>query len=150
MDIKSDNNLENLKKGLTASIEKYLSEAKEEQRCITAKISDIPEQISKLVNKGGELAAEQHVLNSLRFREMRSRYMLIIDSCTETFDWIFEPSYGTADKVASRENHTAFRQWLERGDGIYWVSGKAGCGKSIYARIGLQSKLFELGQAGTS
>jgi len=130
MDIKSDNNLEILKQALTGSIKRYLSEAKEEQNCIYLRINDIPEQISKLVNRGGELAAEQSILNSLRFREMRSRYTLITDSCTKTFDWIFEPSYGMVGKVASREDHAAFREWLERGEGIYWISGKAGCGKS--------------------
>ncbi|MCJ1250573.1 hypothetical protein MMC30_007801 [Trapelia coarctata] len=130
MDIKSYNNLEILKQGLTESIKEYLSEAKVEQSCMTSKISDIPDQISKLVNRGGELAAEQSILNSLRFREMKSRYVLIADSYTNTFDWIFESLYGMVDKTASQEDHTAFRVWLERGDGIYWISGKAGCGKS--------------------
>ena len=44
----------------------------------------------------------------------------------KTFQWIFEPD--GPDMSTRRWDN--FVQWLEQGDGLYWISGKAGSGKS--------------------
>ncbi len=63
-------------------------------------------------------------LDSLYFPEILARQETIADAHKETFEWIFDAS-GT--KVFP---WNSFVDWLEEGEGIYWINGKAGSGKS--------------------
>jgi len=58
---------------------------------------------------------------------MRVRHAQIAMAYKKTYDWILDPS-------DLQENdpryHIKFSDWLRSGSGIYWVSGKAGSGKS--------------------
>jgi hypothetical protein len=63
-------------------------------------------------------------LNSLYFPDLISRHEQIPEAHEKTFQWIFEPHGELALKWDS------FIQWLQAGQGIYWISGKAGSGKS--------------------
>ena len=69
---------------------------------------------------------EQHtrLLKSLWFAEILSREETIAEAHRKTFQWIFDRS-GRAVRPWSN-----FTSWLEDGKGIYWISGKAGSGKS--------------------
>ena len=73
-----------------------------------------------------EINIRKWVLDSLGFAAMQNRQEEVAQAYHRTFEWIFEePS----------EEHmpapwTNFVDWLRRGDGIYWVNGKAGSGKS--------------------
>ncbi|PMD21984.1 hypothetical protein NA56DRAFT_670561 [Hyaloscypha hepaticicola] len=46
-----------------------------------------------------------------------------------TFEWIF------CDPVAHQKLWSNFDQWLESGNGIYWINGKAGSGKSTLMKF---------------
>lgn len=73
------------------------------------------------------LAEEEYrtrFLESLWFPEILSREETIVEAHSETFQWIFDSS-GRA--VRPWDN---FITWLERSGGTYWISGKAGSGKS--------------------
>lgn len=73
------------------------------------------------------LAEEEHrtqLLKSLWFAEIFSREETIAEAHSETFQWIFDRS---GQAVQSWDNFVA---WLENGEGTYWISGKAGSGKS--------------------
>ena len=63
-------------------------------------------------------------LETLYFPEILSRQEEIADAHKQTFEWIFDAS---GSKVLPWNN---FVEWLERGQGIYWINGKAGSGKS--------------------
>ena len=68
----------------------------------------------------------QHFLNSLWYPEIHRRRETVSKAHEKTFEWIYEldgfdPSNRRWDSII---------QWLEHGEGIYWVSGKAGSGKS--------------------
>ncbi len=63
-------------------------------------------------------------IDSLYFPEILSRQERIADAHTQTFEWIFD---GSGNKVFSWDS---FVDWLEQGEGIYWINGKAGSGKS--------------------
>ncbi len=67
------------------------------------------------------------ILDSLRFPSMCDRYDEIDDAHKKTFDWIFRHD----SNVHSWSN---FSDWLVQGDGIYWINGKAGSGKSTLMR----------------
>jgi hypothetical protein len=55
----------------------------------------------------------------------------------KTFEWIF------GEREFEMEGRTSFLQWLRQGDGIYWISGKAGSGKSTLMKLLRDSKRTE-------
>lgn len=86
----------------------------------------------KAVLKGLETQAAAadiatHILKSLQFPRMHDRRSLIHDSHPKTFSWIFESSM------------SPFRDWLRDHNGAFWVSGRAGSGKSTLMKYITQS-----------
>ena len=80
----------------------------------------------------------KRLLDSLWFEELWSREERIADAHRETFEWIFDP---TGKGVGRWDN---FVEWLERGEGIYWIKGKAGSGKStLMSFLGQDSRIPE-------
>ena len=76
---------------------------------------------------------ENFVLESLRFKSMNDRHEDIAEVHEKTFEWMLEgeDSYN----APSLENQsTDFVKWLRDGEGIYWINGKAGSGKSTLMR----------------
>lgn len=67
---------------------------------------------------GHYVAKQQAIIGSLWFPTILSRHDQIPEAHRKTFEWIYDP--GT----------TVFAEWLKTGDGIFWISGKAGSGKS--------------------
>jgi hypothetical protein len=74
------------------------------------------------------LAVAENILDSLQYPTMTHRYEEIVEAYSETCDWIFREPDSEAHPWSS------FKDWLSRGDGIYWVNGKAGSGKSTLMR----------------
>jgi hypothetical protein len=72
--------------------------------------------------------AEDHILRSLRIPSMSERYNRIVEAHAATFQWIFK------DPAAEDRPWSNFAQWLKDGEGIYWINGKAGSGKSTLMR----------------
>lgn len=64
------------------------------------------------------------ILRNLHFGQLKDREFAIADAHARTFQWIY------AVDSASR-----FREWLEKSNGIYWVAGKAGSGKSTLMKF---------------
>jgi hypothetical protein len=69
-------------------------------------------------------AVNEQITQSLRFPTMTSRYENVVEAYPQTFEWIF------ADCTAEQLPWSNFSQWLKEGDGVYWINGKAGSGKS--------------------
>lgn len=67
---------------------------------------------------GSKIRTSQRILQSLRFDEMPARCIQIPESYDQTFNWVFA------------EHTSPLRPWLEGRCGSFWVSGKAGSGKS--------------------
>ena len=61
---------------------------------------------------------------SLCFSEMTDRHNRIVEAHEKTFQWIFLPDY------ACQQKWTNFSEWLEGKSTLYWITGKAGSGKS--------------------
>ncbi|PLN76738.1 hypothetical protein BDW42DRAFT_198819 [Aspergillus taichungensis] len=64
------------------------------------------------------------VFDSLWFEKMDDRHHMIEEKAHATLQWVFNPP------TAIQPQWTAVSAWLECRDGLYWVSGKAGSGKS--------------------
>jgi hypothetical protein len=67
---------------------------------------------------------EEERWKSLSFQVMDDREDHIADAELETFEWILQPPQD------EQRPWSSFIEWLETGNSIYWISGKAGSGKS--------------------
>ena len=72
------------------------------------------------------------LLRSLAFPGMNSRRETVDDAFAETFKWIWKPN-------AKVDKSSDFTHWLDEGDCFYWLSGKAGSGKSTLINFILSS-----------
>ena len=79
--------------------------------------------IDQLASESRCIAKRQYILDSLYFAEIDERRVRIKDTYPKTFSWIFE------------QDKTPFKDWLELSDGTFWVSGKAGSGKSTLMKF---------------
>lgn len=82
--------------------------------------------VTKLLHLSEQAAATAtsvEILKSLQFPLMHDRYSLIHERHPGTFSWIFE-------NAAS-----PFKAWLEQDSGAFWISGKAGSGKSTLMKF---------------
>jgi hypothetical protein len=66
---------------------------------------------------------QEAILTSLRYVEIENRQSRIVDPSEKTYSWIF-------DESCTGHPSTQYMQWLIKGAGIFWVTGKAGSGKS--------------------
>lgn len=66
---------------------------------------------------------QQRILELMWFRTMDERRELVNAPEKGSYKWILRPP-------ASNENWDDLSQWLRQGQGVYWISGKAGSGKS--------------------
>ena len=105
------------------SFDRLKSQIQVESRSIKGHITN------KLQQQENDLAHKyyrQEFLKSLWFHEIHRRQETVGEAHQRTFQWIFEPS----GLKKSARRWQSFVEWLEHGDGIYWISGKAGSGKS--------------------
>ncbi|KAM3501563.1 hypothetical protein MY10362_005453 [Beauveria mimosiformis] len=82
----------------------------------------------QLENEVRSLISETYVLESLSFATMIDRRESVEKSHARTFDWIYK------DAQTAQVPWSNFVDWLRHGDGIYWINGKVGSGKSTLMR----------------
>ena len=97
---------------------------------------DLKEHIDKGFEKQAQATAEnvahKQLIESLFFPEIVSRQEQIPEAYQGTYQWIFDPP--TSERVRN-VRWSNFYDWLETGDGIYWISGKPGSGKSTLMKF---------------
>lgn len=76
-------------------------------------------------------ATSTTILESLRFSMISQRMEDVTEAHDETFEWIF--NHPSEDPKGRKWDD--FVQWLETGNGIYWINGKAGSGKSTLLKL---------------
>lgn len=91
--------------------------------------------IENLAKRAIEESCESRVLSSLWYRAMNDRFCSLDRAHHKTLHWALEPPKEDAVKWDNLSD------WLRTGSGIYWISGKAGSGKST-----LMKYLYELGK----
>ncbi|KAI0885146.1 uncharacterized protein GGS22DRAFT_139493 [Annulohypoxylon maeteangense] len=75
--------------------------------------------LSSLIVEASKFSPKlMRILESLRFTEMPYRHDNIRETHRDTYSWIFD------------ENESSLANWLTSQDGLFWVNGKAGSGKS--------------------
>ncbi|CAG8954110.1 hypothetical protein HYFRA_00009214 [Hymenoscyphus fraxineus] len=63
------------------------------------------------------------ILDQLEFPGMNDKYDELVKAHAETFQWIYE------------RPELKFLDWLKDGKGVYWITGKAACGKSTLMKF---------------
>lgn len=110
---------------LRDDIVRLLESSREEISKSTQKVSSsIKDTLEDLVDAGKRAAATQKVLKSLKYDHMAARHTNIEEAHERTFDWIFQDA---SEGLPEKPN---FLEWLSTRNGIYWIAGKAGSGKS--------------------
>ena len=88
-------------------------------------------KLDKMIEMGGKLAMECQILDSLCFASMAARHAKIVDAHAQTFEWILRPRH----QFNESRQRDDFYDWLVHGTGIFWISGKAGSGKSTLMKF---------------
>ncbi|KAF2125011.1 hypothetical protein P153DRAFT_250666, partial [Dothidotthia symphoricarpi CBS 119687] len=87
-----------------------------------------PAKLYKVIRSSDAKLIHRYLVQSLRFQEIDQRYEKIARAHQETFEWIFRPPSRFA-------RWTDFPNWIKTEDHpLYWVTGKAGAGKSTLMR----------------
>ncbi|KAL6401884.1 hypothetical protein AUP68_14340 [Ilyonectria robusta] len=63
-------------------------------------------------------------IDCMRFSEIKDREDNIADAYRKTFEWIFH------DPEVGQTTWSSFTDWLQSDSSLYWITGKAGSGKS--------------------
>ncbi|KAI9688281.1 MAG: hypothetical protein M1820_010293 [Bogoriella megaspora] len=87
--------------------------------------------------------SEKEIMDSLYFPQMENREDEISDAHRTTFEWVFRDSSEsktTPRKLGGYDPHNqpewySLSKWLAKDSNVYWISGKAGSGKSTLMRF---------------
>jgi hypothetical protein len=71
----------------------------------------------------------KEILESLNFDTIATRFDAVTEAHSRTYNWIFQ------DPRRDSMPWSNFVDWLEKGNGIYWINGKAGSGKSTLMKF---------------
>jgi energy-coupling factor transporter ATP-binding protein EcfA2 len=82
---------------------------------------DVSTKLFEWTKRVYSLKKEQVILQSLRFDEMVDRRGGIVEAQPCTFEWVEKPKL-------------SFLEWLSKDDGVYWVTGHPGSGKSTFMK----------------
>ncbi|KAL6694129.1 hypothetical protein J3F84DRAFT_400581 [Trichoderma pleuroticola] len=91
----------------------------------------LAESLRSLVTTATDVAVAQRVLGGLHYKTMTMRIESVVEAYTDTYEWIFKPRW--AKNAEGIKVH--FAEWLAEEDGIFWVSGKPGSGKSTLMKF---------------
>lgn len=87
-------------------------------------INSLVDRVQKTADNQKQDSYRRKVLDSLYFEQIEQRQNMIDEKYQKTLSWVFDPP------AEYRSLWSEVPEWLEGSDGIYWVGGKAGSGKS--------------------
>lgn len=153
----------NLRKELDRAVQEALRNAQQNSENEHESMKDIRLGLSKLLSQARSIKQENYILCRLYFDSMYKREDTVADAESGTFTWIVEedhwpdivededrPSTSLPDSMPDTSNlkqldtmanrkrksiRELFLQWLEIGQQIYHISGKAGSGKSTLMKF---------------
>ena len=96
---------------------------------LSSKMNELATAMKNLSREGKAATSEQVMLQRLSFPEMKTRYDNVKDAHSDTFSWIFKD-----DRQEDRPM-IHYTEWLKHQEGIYWISGKPGSGKSTLVKF---------------
>ncbi|KAI0509599.1 hypothetical protein F5B22DRAFT_616171 [Xylaria bambusicola] len=98
---------------------------------LTDKLDSIQCDTQLRLNEADHLKKREKLLGSLWFPEIDQRRNEIKEPAPRTLEWLFDPEYYTPSESNDHQLlWPDFRRWLREDTSTYWISGKAGSGKS--------------------
>ncbi|KAJ4164332.1 hypothetical protein LMH87_006009 [Akanthomyces muscarius] len=94
-------------------------------------IAIIQTQIQQMRDEQQHIKRDHTILKSLSFRSNVARYDTIPEAHQRTFSWVFS----ALESEDTSSSGLSLQAWLERGSGIFWISGKPGAGKSTLMKF---------------
>src|ERR1700761_6228839 len=88
----------------------------------TSAFSKFAEKLQEYTNSARDRRIVFSILQSLYFKQMKERRSSIPEAHSKTFEWIFD-------------DLTEFEKWLQSANGMFWIAGKAGSGKSTLMKF---------------
>lgn len=83
-------------------------------------------ELRELVSLGEIYTKVDDILETISYEHRTARHDSIPKACPTTFEWVF-------DRINSQNSYLL--EWLEKGSGIFWVTGKPGAGKSTFIKF---------------
>lgn len=87
--------------------------------------------MTSLEVKGTEASSNQQFLKKLHFSSISTHERKIEKAHTHTFRWLLSPSAQEMQPSSCLD----FATWLRSGDGVFWIHGKPGSGKSTFIKF---------------
>ncbi|PVH70505.1 hypothetical protein DL98DRAFT_472603, partial [Cadophora sp. DSE1049] len=100
-----------------------------DESAVLRELESLKQDISRVTLSQECIAEEQALLKSLSFKTQPVRQTSIPEHHQKTFGWVYQSGIGTP-KVA-----TCVAEWLRGSNGLFWVSGKPGSGKSTFMKF---------------
>ena len=117
-----------MKTALAASLSHIQDEVEQLARSTKSdNSSEIAQKLGQLQNQVQDVSKVQLLLDSFRFDAMRAREKRVVEKHAQTFQWIFSPE-------------SSFTRWLPSSSGLFWITGKAGSGKSTMMKFLFESQ----------
>ena len=88
---------------------------------------ELPRWLSKLQNESIFLQKQVNIISSLHYSRISERERNVMDPHPRTYDWLFEDPQNPCESQSASN----VLNWLHAGRDVFWVSGKAGSGKSV-------------------
>jgi hypothetical protein len=125
--------LEDAKKQLMAEVQaqsvvmkNFIAASNHDQTCSKHYydlLGSLPLTIHRLVHEAQKIKTSEQILKNMHFEGITHREGDIKEAHAKTFMWIFE------------DDTTSFKRWLTSDDGVFWINGKAGSGKSTLMKF---------------
>ena len=106
----------------------------DQQQSLSATAVTEIRNVGNLILNDRDKKRSHKIAKTLQFSTMHARLHNMRPAHQNTFGWILGPS-------------SEFRNWLESGSGIFWISGKAGSGKSTLMNFLTEKQGFRTAQA---
>ena len=123
LQIANANELDRLRKELVDSLRKK-ADANDSKY-----LKDLTSRLMSFSSRSQTLSEELQILESLSFEVMSHRQAQITEAYPRTFNWLFGQESSHGDATQQRRTSSIF-EWLQMYNGVYWICGKAGSGKS--------------------
>ncbi|KAK0513341.1 hypothetical protein JMJ35_004327 [Cladonia borealis] len=118
----------------TIYLQKMLS-SQSQQDVMASHMEQLHSELKTLILTGRPLEIKSRkciqILESLQYKRMTARYEKIVQAHAKTFEWIYDER--PLSQNGELQHH--FLQWLKNGNGFFWVTGKAGSGKSTLMKF---------------
>ncbi|KAI0486698.1 hypothetical protein F4859DRAFT_502136 [Xylaria cf. heliscus] len=93
-------------------------------------VTELEKQMQNLCVNANDIQKQQAILDTLNFDSRAVRHEAIPDAHPGTFQWAFD----TDEPEEERQDKIKFMHWLQHGEGIFWVTGRPGSGKSTFMK----------------